>query len=242
VTRSAIVTGASRGIGRGIALALAREGYAVTAGGRQAERLESLEQEAAAAGGSVRGTPSDVRDPDAADRLVAAHLETSDDLDLLVIGAGAGIARPLADMTTELAERSMQINYLAPLRLLVAARPALVAAAARTGSAKVVVLSSLAAHGAEPWLSAYSASKAALTSLVRSVNVEWASDGVRATAISPGYVDTDMSEWVRDRIPPEEMIQVSDVVELVLALARLGPSVSVPDVVLSRPGTNGLQA
>jgi 3-oxoacyl-[acyl-carrier protein] reductase len=88
----------------------------------------------------------------------------------------------------------------------------------------------------EPGLAAYGATKAGLISLCQSVNVEESASGVSATAISPGYVDTEMSSWVHDRIDPADMIEPGDVAELVAALARLSARAVVPGIVVARRG------
>jgi NAD(P)-dependent dehydrogenase (short-subunit alcohol dehydrogenase family) len=88
----------------------------------------------------------------------------------------------------------------------------------------------------EPGLAAYGAAKAALISVCQSVNVEESASGVSATAISPGYVDTEMSSWVRDRIDPADMIDAGDIAELVVALTRLSARAVVPGIVVARRG------
>jgi NAD(P)-dependent dehydrogenase (short-subunit alcohol dehydrogenase family) len=88
----------------------------------------------------------------------------------------------------------------------------------------------------EAGLSVYGATKAALISLCQSITVEEAAHGVTATAISPGYVDTDMTAWIRDRLDPADMIAVQDIVELAIAVSRLSRNAAVPNIVVTRPG------
>ncbi|MGF6888670.1 NAD(P)-dependent dehydrogenase (short-subunit alcohol dehydrogenase family) [Nocardia sp. GAS34] len=117
------------------------------------------------------------------------------------------------------------------------------AAAADPGrGAKVIALSSLTGVYAEAGLAVYGAAKAALISLIATLNAEESSHGVTATTIAPGYVDTEMSAWIHDRIPPDRMLAVSDVVELVDALLRLSSRAVVPNIVVSRAGTDGYRA
>jgi 3-oxoacyl-[acyl-carrier protein] reductase len=97
-----------------------------------------------------------------------------------------------------------------------------------------VLLSSLLAAWPEPGLSAYAATKAALSSLARSVNVELGNEGIRAFSICPGYVDTDMSSWVHSRVPQDSMIKGEDVAAVVECLLSLSPTAVIPDVVLHR--------
>ena len=95
---------------------------------------------------------------------------------------------------------------------------------------------------AEPGLAVYGASKAALISLMETLNAEESANGVMATAIAPAYVATDMSAWTADIIPAETMIPVEDVVGVVLMLLEFGAVTSLPRVVLTRSGTSGFIA
>jgi short-subunit dehydrogenase len=88
-----------------------------------------------------------------------------------------------------------------------------------------------------PGLSIYGATKAAVISFTRSLNGELEATGVRATALCPGFVDTDMAAW--SGIPSEEMIQPEDCAEIVRLLLRLGPTARLPEVVVERMGSSG---
>ena len=94
----------------------------------------------------------------------------------------------------------------------------------------------MAGIAAEPGLAAYGAAKAALISLCQSINAEESAAGVTATAIAPGYVDTEMSAWVHERIGPAEMIPPADIAELILALTKMSARSVIPLVAMSRPG------
>jgi NAD(P)-dependent dehydrogenase (short-subunit alcohol dehydrogenase family) len=108
--------------------------------------------------------------------------------------------------------------------------------------AKIVALSSMAAVVPEADLAAYSASKSAMAALCESVSAsEWRS-GIAATAISPGYVDTRLTEWVHDAVPPSEMITVDDIAEVVMALTRLSRWAYVPNIPVCRAGSNPWRA
>jgi NAD(P)-dependent dehydrogenase (short-subunit alcohol dehydrogenase family) len=95
---------------------------------------------------------------------------------------------------------------------------------------------------AESGLAVYGATKAALISLTETLNVEESGNGVTATAIAPAYVDTDMAAWIHDTIPPESMIEVADIVELVNTLLRLSAKAVVPKLVVGRAGTDCYRA
>jgi NAD(P)-dependent dehydrogenase (short-subunit alcohol dehydrogenase family) len=110
------------------------------------------------------------------------------------------------------------------------------AAANRPYGARVVALSSLTGVVSEFGFSAYGASKAGLISLCETLCVEESTAGVSATALSPGYVDTDMTEAIRDKLDPADMITTGDVAELVLSLTRLSANAVVPAITVTRPG------
>jgi short-subunit dehydrogenase len=95
---------------------------------------------------------------------------------------------------------------------------------------------------AESGLGVYGATKAALISMIEALNAEESGNGISGTAIAPGYVDTDMSAWTHDRITPESMIKVDDVVEIVDGLLRLSAAAVIPKVVMTRAGTDGYGA
>jgi len=122
--------------------------------------------------------------------------------------------------------------------VLQAALPLLRAAAAADPArgAKIVALSSITGVYAEAGLAAYGATKAALISLIETLDAEESGNGVSATAIAPGYVDTDMSGWIKDRIHAETMIPVDDIVEIVDTLLRLSSRTVLPKLVLTRAG------
>jgi 3-oxoacyl-[acyl-carrier protein] reductase len=234
----ALVTGASRGIGRVVAIRLAEQGYAVTLSARDPEVLQDLAAELKGRGHSAEWFAADMGVAGDLDRLAAFQTGLDPRLDLMVLSAGVGTAARMGEYRSGRAERQLGVNYLAPFHLIQALLPALRAAAGANalGSARIIALASLTGVAAEPGLAAYGASKAALISLCESVTVDEAGSGVTATAISPGYVDTEMSAWTRDKIPAREMIRADDVAELVLAVSRLSRFATIPNIVLTRPG------
>ena len=238
-TPTALVTGASRGIGLGIAGMLARRGFALTVAARDEVRLDEV-----AAGLRAGGAPhvtcvaGDLSDPTYADRLVDAHGEQFDSLDCLVLNAGVGTAGPIDALPATRLDKTIAVNLRAPFVMLQRAIPLL----RKADGARIIVLSSITGVYAEAGLAAYGATKAALNALVDTVNAEESQHGVSATAIAPGYVDTDMSAWTHDRIPPDQMIPVSDIVTLVEALVTVSPRSVIPRLVVTRAGTNGFEA
>jgi len=239
VDRTALVTGASRGIGAEIALRLAREGYGLTIAARRppgvAAMTERLQKETSA---PVQGLVADMAEDDDVARLARKHEERFDRLDLLVLAAGLGGNRPLADLPMKSYDLELRVNLRSSFLLIQWCIPMLrrTAAVNRPYGARVVALSSLTGVVSEAGFSAYGASKAGLISLCETLCVEESAAGVSATAISPGYVDTDMTEAIRDKLDPADMITTGDVAELVLSLTRLSANAVVPNIVVTRPG------
>jgi NAD(P)-dependent dehydrogenase (short-subunit alcohol dehydrogenase family) len=223
---SALITGGSSGIGLAIARMLRDEGYALTLAARKLDRLET-----AAAALDAASLAVDVRNEESCTRLVATHLERHGGLDVLVNCAGVGIAGRLGDMPTKQFDLQQSVNLRGAFLVTREALPAL-----REARGYVVNLASIAGTLATPGLGAYGAAKAALIALTRSLDREEAGNGVRVTAICPGFVDTPMAEWTG--IPGQEMIQPEDCAELLRALLRLSPYARVPVVVIERAGEN----
>jgi NAD(P)-dependent dehydrogenase (short-subunit alcohol dehydrogenase family) len=170
--------------------------------------------------------------------LAGAHTQRHDSLDVLVLSAGIGAAGELATYPLRRLDRQFAINVRGPLFLIQKLLPALRATAAGAPilGGKIIAIASIAGLIAEEGLGAYGATKAALISLCESLTVSEADNGVTATAISPGYVDTDMTTWLHDRLDPATMITVQDIAELVSAISRLSRHAYVPNMAVTRPG------
>ncbi len=245
MTASALVTGASRGIGFGVAMRLAEQGYALTISARNEERLEKAAVQLREAGASeVNALAADLADPEVAAQLVSAHEESFGTMRALILNAGVGTAGAIAEFPARRFDKTLAVNLSAPFALLQASLPLLRAAAAADPGrgAKVVALSSITGVYAEAGLAAYGATKAALISLVETLNLEESGNGVSVSAIAPAYVDTDMSDWIKEKIPAESMLEVNDVVELVDALLKLSSRAVLPRLVLSRAGSSLYEA
>ena len=238
--RSAIVTGASRGIGFEIARRLAEEGYHLTVAGRRPDGLiQAGDTIRAATGVDVHPVVANLaKEADVAD-VVSTHAEHFDGLDLLVLNAGVGAEGKIADLSTKHYDLVLNVNLRSQFLLIQQAIPLLrkAGAAHPQHGARIVALASITGVAAEPLLSAYGASKAGLISLCETLSLEESRNGVSATAISPGYVTTDMTSDLPDPVDEASMLEVSDVAELVVALTRLSAKAVVPNIVVSRAGS-----
>jgi 3-oxoacyl-[acyl-carrier protein] reductase len=241
---TALITGASGGIGRAIAERLAGAGFNLSLSGRRSGPLEEVALTLAATGAETEIIEADMSCEDDVRELTHSHLARFGCLDMLVLSAGMGISGSIDSYPVRRFDRQVEVNLRAPFILIQECLPALRNAAAShpDRGARIVAIASLTGIASEPGLAVYAATKAALISLCQSVNVEESAAGVTATAISPGYVDTDMSSWVRDRIAPADMIEPGDVSELVLALTRLSARAVVPSIVVARRGRTQFQA
>ncbi|ROZ99040.1 SDR family oxidoreductase [Gordonia sp. OPL2] len=237
--RVALVTGASRGIGAAIAERFAADGWDLTISSRGREALEQRAGELTERGaGRVEVIPADMTDPEAVEALAAGHAEAFGRTDALVINAGMGQKGAVADLPVRRFDRLYQVNVRAPYILLQSLIPTLRTTAEAHGTAKVIAVASITGVYPEPELSAYGATKAALISLCETFNLEESANGVSATTIAPGYVDTDMSDWLKDEIPGDEMITVGDVATIAHSVTQLSRYAVLPNVILTRPGSN----
>jgi len=234
--RAAIVTGASSGIGLAIARMLGEEGYAITAAARRPEKLTAAVEELRSAGLEVEQVAGNMADEADIQRVVAAHRERFGRLDVLVNSAGVGIGAPAAEQVTKRVDMQLAVNLRAIVLFYRECLEMLRAAGAEHKSALVVNLSSISGKSGQPWLSVYSATKAAVIGYTEAMNKELNADGVKSVALCPGFVETPMTEFVRESIPADEMIRVEDIAEAVRFVLRTSPNCVIPEIVFQRPG------
>ncbi len=220
--RAALVTGGSSGIGLAIARALAEEGFALTLVSRTQEKVE-----AAAAELGAHAIAADLSSPDGCAPVVPAHVEKWGRLDVLVNSAGVGIGGNVENLEIKYAGRQIAVNLGATFIVTQAAIPHL-----RETRGVIVNIASIAGTIPTPGLAMYGATKAGVIALTRSLNEELESDGIRSTAISPGFVATSMTDWTG--LDAGEMIQPEDCAEVVRLLLRLSPRARIPNVVIER--------
>jgi NAD(P)-dependent dehydrogenase (short-subunit alcohol dehydrogenase family) len=225
--KTALVTGASRGIGRATALALAEAGaHVLVHYGRSANEAESLVAAIQAKGGRADAIPADLATPDGAS-LLAKQVRSivGDRLDVLVLNAGVSKAARVADYTVEDFDNLFATNVRGPFFLVQQLVPVL-----GEGS-NIVVISSLGARmvvgepGLEsPSLLAYASTKGALETLVKNWAAILGPRGIRVNAVAPGVIDTDMSNFTKTEAGREVALGMQ-------ALKRLGKPEDVADVV-----------
>jgi NAD(P)-dependent dehydrogenase (short-subunit alcohol dehydrogenase family) len=232
--RAALITGGSSGIGLAVARALGQDGYGITVSARRPDKLEQAATELRDEGLDVLSVPANMADEDDIKRMVAAHEEQFGRLDVLMNNAGVGIGGAIAEAETKKLDMQIAVNLRAVYLTTREAIPMLKAAGADGGSL-IVNTASIAGKRPQGWLAAYSATKAAVIALTEATTKELAGDGVRGTAICPAFVDTPMTEWIRNEVPPSEMIRPEDVAEVVRFLLRLSPACIVPEVMMVRP-------
>lgn len=213
--KTAIVTGATSGMGRAIACLFAREGASIVCGGRDAERGKGVVAEIRSSGGRAQFLPGDVGDPVNADQLVDEARRSFGGVDVAVACAGALGLGAVSELPIDTWKRTLSVNLDAVFYLLRKALPAMRA----RGSGSVVVVSSIAAFKGFPNHAAYCASKGALVALVRQVALDYG-PAVRVNALCPGPVDTPLI-WDSAAAFPEPEKAVAAVAERTL-MKRLG--------------------
>jgi short-subunit dehydrogenase len=221
---SALITGGSSGIGLAIARALREDGYELTLVARRPDPLE----EAAAQLGAL-AVPANLGDADECVRVVAAHAERYGGMEVLVNSAGIGVGGTFAEQDTKKIALQLDVNLRATLVITRESLQHL-----RVSRGQIITLASIAGTIPTPGLAVYGATKAALIAWTTSLNREEAEHGIRATAISPGFVATRMTEWTG--LPDEEQISPDDIVALVRTILSLSPMARVPNIVVERLG------
>ena len=224
---TALITGATHGIGRATAFALGRAGYRVGVCSRSAARVDTLVRELGAAGIEAAGRAADVADPTAVTEVVEHVASALGDIGLLVNNAGVLIAKPIGELTLEEWDTTMATNLRGLFLTTRAVLPAM--RAARRGD--IVNVASLAARNGFAGGSAYVASKHAVLGFGRALMLELRKEGIRIITVCPGSVDTGM---LRDqpmlKSDPTRILRPEDVADTILHALRLPARALVSEV------------
>ena len=195
--RVAVVTGASSGIGRALALELARDGYDVGLTARRRDRLESLAAAVRAAGARAECAAADAARRGETHRALRTLAERLGPVDLLVANAGVALGTDALAPDAEALEAEFRVNVLGAFHAIEAVIPSM----RERRAGHVVAVSSLAGYRGLPGAAGYCATKAALTRLIEGLRPDWALAGIRATIVHPGYVRSEMTDRNRFRMP-----------------------------------------
>ena len=188
--KTALVTGASRGIGKAIAVGYAAAGADVAISARTADALAETQGEIEALGRKAFVIPADVTDRDAIRAMVDDAIGALGHLDVVVNNAGGtSFMVPLTDLRFDGWTKVMRLNTESVVHVLQAVGPHLL----ERGQGSVINVASVAGLGGAPLVTPYAASKAAVVSLTRSVAIEWAARSVRVNALCPGWTATDLN-------------------------------------------------
>ena len=234
--RAALITGGSSGIGLAIARALGEDGYGVTVSARRPDKLEAAARELAAEGLDVHHVATQMTQEEEIAALFASHLERFGRLDVLANSAGVGIGEAMESITAKRLDIQIGANLRGLILATREALPALREAGAEHGKALIANMASIAGKKGQGWLSVYSATKAGVVGFSQATQKECDGQGIQVTALCPGFVDTPMTEFVRDHVAQEDMIRPEDIAEAVRFLLRTSPACLVPEIVFTRPG------
>ena len=164
-----------------------------------------------------------------------AHRDRYGRLDVLVNSAGLGIGAAAGDQQAKHVDLQIDVNLRAIVLLYRDCLEMLRAAGAEHRNAVVVNLASIAGKSPAAWLSVYSATKAAVLAYTVAMNKELGADGIKSTALAPGFVDTDMTDFIKGSVSADEMIRPTDLAEALRFLLRTSSNCVVPEIVFGRP-------
>jgi len=155
---------------------------------------------------------------------------------VLVNNAGVGVGAPVGEIETKRLDMQLDINLRSIVLFYRECLPMLLTAGAEHRNALVVNTSSISGKRGVGWLSVYSATKHAVVGWTEAMNHELGPQGIKSTALCPAFVDTAMTDFVKESVPAEEMIQPRDIAEGVRYLLKVSPACIVPEIMFVRPG------
>ncbi len=211
-----LITGGGTGIGKAAAIMLANRGWNVALAGRRAEPIEQVAGECCTANDACQACafPADVSDPAQCEKLIAAVVDRFGSLDALVNNAGGGPAASASEATPDSVAESFAANAFSAAYLIHFAWPIF----ERQRGGCIVNVSSMSAHDPYPGLFAYAASKAACESMIRSIHNEKGELDLRAFAIAPGAVETDLLRSFIDAetLPTEHCMEPETIAKIIV--------------------------
>jgi NAD(P)-dependent dehydrogenase (short-subunit alcohol dehydrogenase family) len=219
-----------------VARVLGEEGFSITMAARRAEKLEGAAAGLAADGFDVHAVAANVADEAEIQRVVAAHRERYGRLDVLVNNAGIGVGATVGEIDTKRLDMQLDINLRSIVLFYRESLEMLQAAAAEHKNALVVNTSSISGKRAEGWLSVYSATKHGVVGWTEAMNKVLGPSGIKSTALCPAFVDTPMTDFVKEHVAADEMIRPEDIAESVRYLLKTSPACVVPEIMFLRPG------
>jgi NAD(P)-dependent dehydrogenase (short-subunit alcohol dehydrogenase family) len=235
--RAAIVTGGSSGIGFAIARMLLEEGFAVTVAARRPDKLEAAVAELSGGDRQVAHVAGNMASEEVIQEVVRVHREQFGRLDMLVNNAGFGFGAAVGEIPTKRLDMQLGVNLRAIVLFYRECVGLLKEAAAERGSSQVVNTSSISGKYGEAWLSVYSATKAGVVGFTQAMNKEIGGDGVKSCALCPAFVDTPMTDFVKESVAAQDMIRSEDIAEAVRMLLRVSPACVIPEIIFQRPGS-----
>lgn len=233
IGKVALITGASRGIGRAIALLLGQNGVNLAINARSEGALSVLKEELSSYGVDILVCPGDLQDPLTPSIIIKKVINHFGKLDILINNAGLAIAKPLSETTLEEWDMLMAVNARAPFLLSKEAIPYL----KKSDMATIINISSVV--GVKGYINqgAYTASKHALMGFTKVLAQEVFQDGIRVHVISPGGVATGMIELTRPDIDPSTLIDPEEIAEIVLFLLTHRGNAVIDEINVRRSAT-----
>ena len=226
--RAALVTGAGRGIGRAIALALAREGAVVALAARTRKELDAVAATIGESGGRALVLPADVSIATDVERVVADTVAKLERLDVLVTSAGVASFGPVVEAKVEDWDSMLAVNLRGAMLACRAAAPRMIA----QGAGTIINVASIAATRVLGGAAAYSATKAGLVAFSRVLAEELRGTGVRVGLLVPGAVDTPLWDAIPGAPDRRRMLQPEDVARAAVLMASLPARASLEEVTL----------
>jgi len=230
--RTAIITGAGRGIGRAIARAFAAEGATVVLAARSRADLAAVAAEVREAGGRALAIPTDVTQDTAVEALVEQAVTETQRIDILVTSAGLASFGPVAETKPADWDAMLSLNLRAAIMCCRAVLPTMI----RQRSGTILNLSSIAAKRALPGSAVYTATKAGLEAFSRVLAEELRPHGVRVGVLVPGAVDTPIWDAMGSTPPRDKMLRPEDVARAAVLMATLPPHAALEELTLLPAG------